>query len=610
MLPRIPQRLANAPGAGPAPSPTPPPPPGPPPAVQQHHFVPPPPPFQPWQVGAYHPVPRDNGQYHGIGGLNVNAPPVYAQPYGVQPYGMQPYGVQPYGMQPYGVQPYELFGVSLNSSEQLRTPTAVTDAPPHFATYPGVGNAPLQPWGYGHYGPFGQLPNPVPRPVAAEPEERGRAQDRAAVAPGVGAARRDPRTVTVQQKKTYPNEEVSKGVWQFRVEVDRGQIKQTFAAQTDLTWPEFEAKALEQFNGHEDVRLGYQVSGGNRTWVSLTCPSDWRVAVANVQEKALVARTRAVAMEIKDMNTLNRPKARAGRGKGKEKRCREDDIPPEATPEAQRQDEHLLRLQRHLLCNECTQSSGLRTYCWIEPAREGVKGGHVEIEHREMTHWAKLIEIKKAVVHLRPNIKPYDRPPAKKPKGAHAAPEVHIALNITPTSGVGASQSSYVVSGAQVSQQGSGSGPMHAIRVSDVAVCTEAPASAPTEERSAYTSLDLLADCVVQGRVPLVYEILSLMDIEEPVPNLTYLDSHTDLDNFGYNDAIQLFGLDECLLSGFGLGTENTRRVHQFIQDRFLEPLGLMVTGACEPPSTAEVAAPTAPTVQDPVQRDNGVSSA
>ncbi|KAH9027073.1 hypothetical protein EDB85DRAFT_2148745 [Lactarius pseudohatsudake] len=529
----------------------PPPPPGPPPAVQQHHFVPPPPPFQPWQVGAYHPVPRDNGQYHGIGGLNANAPPVYTQPYGVQPYGMQPYGVQPYGMQPYvqqlflGCDAVRMAVLLAGVLQGLRRNTLGYPPPPHFATYPGVGNAPLQPWGYGHYGPFGQLPNPVPRPVAAEPEERARAQDCAAVAPGVGAARRDPRTVTVQQKKTYLNKEVSKGVWQFRVEVDRGQIKQTFAAQTDLTWPEFKAKALEQFNGHKDVRLGYRVSGGNWTWVSLTCPSDWRVAVANVQEKALVAQTHAVAMEIKDM--------------------------------------------RHLLCNECTQSSGLRTYCWIEPAREGVKGGHVEIEHREMTHWAKLIEIKKVVVHLRPNIKPYDCPPAKKPKGAHAAPEVHIALNITPTLGVGASQSSYVVLGAQVSQQGSGSGPMHAIRVSDVAVCTKAPASTPMEERSAYTSLDLLADCVVQGQVPLVYEILSLMDIEEPVPNLTYLNSHTDLDNFGYNNAIQLFGLDESLLSGFGLGTENARRVHQFIQDRFLEPLGLMVTGAREPQSEVHI---------------------
>ncbi|KAH8976520.1 hypothetical protein EDB86DRAFT_3096002 [Lactarius hatsudake] len=166
MSPRIPQQLVNAPGAGLALSPTLPPLPAPPPVVQQHHFVPPLLPFQPWQVGAYHPVPCDNGQYHGNPGLNVKAPPIYAQPYGAQPYGVQPYG-QPYGVQPYGTQPY---GV-----QPYGVPPGYPPLPPHFAAYPGVGNVQLQLWGYGHYGPFGQLPNPVPHPVAMEPDERAQA---------------------------------------------------------------------------------------------------------------------------------------------------------------------------------------------------------------------------------------------------------------------------------------------------------------------------------------------------------------------------------------------------------------------------------------------------
>ncbi|KAH9171138.1 hypothetical protein EDB89DRAFT_1907156 [Lactarius sanguifluus] len=443
------------------------------------------------------------------------------------------------------------------------------------------------PWGYGHY-PTGQLPNPVPHPVATRPDEQAEVQDHAAIAPDVAVVRRDVRTATsmhegrdksmaVQQKKNYPNKEVSEGVWRFRVEVDR-EVRQTFAAQTDMTWPEFEAEALEWFNARED---------------------DWKVAVANVREKALAARTRAVTMEIKDVSTLNRPKIR-GKGKGKGKRSRDDDIPPEATPEAKSQDNHLLNLQSHLLCNACSKSSGLRKYCWIEPARDGVEGGHIDIEHREMTNWAKLIEIKKATRHLRPNIMPYDRPPTKKPKAARAAPEVHIAVSITPTSGVGASQSSYVVSGSQVTRLWSSPGPSHATQVSDVVVHTEVPAPAPTENRSpsppAYTSLDLLWDCYKQERVPFVYEILNLMDVEEPVPGLTYLDSHTDLFNFGYNDALELFVLDESLLSGFGL-------------DRFFEPLGLMDTTAPREPPSAEVAAPTAPMTQleDTAQHDDGV---
>ncbi|KAI9447828.1 hypothetical protein H4582DRAFT_2068416 [Lactarius indigo] len=461
-------------------------------------------------------------------------------------------------------------------------------------------------------------PNPVLHPVATRPDEWARA----AIAPGVEVAERDGRTATstredssksapVQQKKSYPNKEVSKGVWQFRVEVDRDQVRQTFAAQTDMTWPDFEAEALERFNAHEDVRLGYRVSGGNRTWVSLTCPSDWKVAVATVQEKALVARTRTVTMEIKDVSMLGQLKT-CGKGKKKEKRSRDDDIPPEATPEAKSQYNHLLSLQRHLLCSEHSKAAGLRKYCWIEPSSPGIQGGHKDIKHGEMTLWAKLIAIGKADVFLRPNTSLSNCPPTKKPRGAgaRAAPEVHIAINITPTPGAGGSQNSYVVSGTQV-QPGSGLGPSYATQISDITVHTEAPASTPMESESpsppAYGSPELLADCRSQGRVPLVYEILTLMDIEEPVPNLTYLDSHTDLFNFGYNDAIQLFELDESLLSGFGLGTENARRIHRFIRDKFFEPLGLMVTSEV-PPST-EVVAPTAPAVQDIMERSNGVES-
>ncbi|KAI9442727.1 hypothetical protein H4582DRAFT_2073317 [Lactarius indigo] len=434
-------------------------------------------------------------------------------------------------------------------------------------------------------------------PVATRPDEWARA----ATAPGVEVAERDGRTATstredssksapVQQKKSYPNKEVSKGVWQFRVEVDRDQVRQTFAAQTDMTWPDFEAEALERFNAREDVHLGYRISGGNRTW-------------------ALVARTRAVTMEIKDVSTLGRPKT-CGKGKKKEKRSRDDDIPPEATPEAKSQYNHLLSLQRHLLCSEHSKAAGLRKYCWIEPSSPGVQGGHKDIKHGEMTLWAKLIAIGKADVFLRPNTLLSDRPPTKKPRGAgaRAAPEVHIAVNITPTPGAGGSQNSYVVSGTQV-QPGSGPGPSYATQISDITVHTEAPASTPTESESpspqAYGSPELLVDCRSQGRVPLVYEILTLMDIEEPVPNLTYLDSHTDLFNFGYNDAIQLFELDESLLSGFGLGTENARRVHRFIRDKFFKPLGLMVTSEA-PPST-EVVAPTAPAVQDIMEHGDGV---
>ncbi|KAI9440621.1 hypothetical protein H4582DRAFT_2055955 [Lactarius indigo] len=156
-------------GPGPAMGPTLPPP-APPPVMQQHPFMPPPPSFQHLHAGAY-PVPGGNGQYH-TAGLDRNMP-VYAQLYGAQPYGMQPYGA----------------------------PLAYPQAPfpPHFASYPGAGNAQLQPWGYGHY-PHDQLPNIVPYPVATRPDEWAEGQSRAAIAPSVGVAERDGRTVTDTRK--------------------------------------------------------------------------------------------------------------------------------------------------------------------------------------------------------------------------------------------------------------------------------------------------------------------------------------------------------------------------------------------------------------------------
>ncbi|KAH9008119.1 hypothetical protein EDB84DRAFT_1447145, partial [Lactarius hengduanensis] len=379
------------------------------------------------------------------------------------------------------------------------------------------------------------------------------------------------KSTVVQQKKSYPNKEVSEGVWRFRVEVDRDQVRQTFVAQTDMTWPEFEAEAFEQFN--------LAVSG--QRWESdlgvSHLPIGLERGVANVREKILVARTRAVSMEIKDVSTLNRPKAHK-KGKGKEKRSRDDDITPGGYAGSQ--------VPRRPFA-QFAETSAMRR------ALEGLRVALTNIQ-----------SIGKAFKHLRPNVKPCDRPPAKRPRGAKVAPDVHIAVNITPTHGVGvgALQSTYVVSGAQV-QSGPESGPSHATQASDITVHTEAPAPAPTENGSpsppAYGSQELLSDCRTQGRVPLVYEILTLIDAEEPVPNLTYLDSHTDLYNFGYKDAIQLFALDESLLSGFGLGRENARRVHRFIQDKFFRPLGgLMDTASHEPPSTE---------VQDSVRHDDGV---
>ena len=51
---------------------------------------------------------------------------------------------------------------------------------------------------------------------------------------------------------------------------------------------------------------------------------------------------------------------------------------------------HLRELQDYLLCATHSRP-GMRTYCHIERAGDGVKGGHCEISHQEITLWAQYI---------------------------------------------------------------------------------------------------------------------------------------------------------------------------------------------------------------------------
>ncbi|KAH9162263.1 hypothetical protein EDB89DRAFT_2079847 [Lactarius sanguifluus] len=549
-------------GSGPGPVPSPALPlPATPPAVQHQPPTPAPLPFPPSHAGpGGYPVPVqvDGGQYPGyITGLGMNAPPTYAQPYG--------------GLPP----PFH----------------------PHLNPYTGASNAQFQQWGYGHY-PTGPFPNfiPNPGPLQSDNAERAalvnEAEGHAAVVPGVGGPRAGGRgggtessSAAVLPKKNYPNKQVREGVWEFLVEVDGVQLRQTFTAQTDMSWQEFEKQARKRFETDKDLRLGYRISVGKRTWVPLTSEPEWQAAITSLEEKVLVARTRAVAMELMDIRALVHPPKARGKGKGKEKRCRDDDIPPDATPEVKRQYDYVLDLQRKLLCSEHS-TSGLRAYCWIEPSKEGVEGGHRKVRHDQMTLWAKQIELKNTNIHLPPN----------------AIPEVHIAVNITPTP-----QGSYAVSGTSITPSGiaSTSGPSHVAQVSDIAEHTDTPTPIPAGHAPQPPPTDsfmvLLLDCCCNNRVPTAYELLTLMDKERPNPNLRYADAHSDLDGFGYRNALDIVDLDMTFLSKFGLGHDGARRVHQYARDRFLRPFGLMPApvDTSGPSGGASIEEVVAPTVQD-----------
>lgn len=75
---------------------------------------------------------------------------------------------------------------------------------------------------------------------------------------------------------------------------------------------------------------------------------------------------------------------------GNKKRTREDDIPPAVPSGVADEVANLRDLQNHLAC--ATHSKpGLKRYCWVEVAAEGVRGGHRELSHGELTLWAKYI---------------------------------------------------------------------------------------------------------------------------------------------------------------------------------------------------------------------------
>ena len=84
---------------------------------------------------------------------------------------------------------------------------------------------------------------------------------------------------------------------------------------------------------------------------------------------------------------MQTPKARA---LGKGKRTRADDIPPKMPSNMVEEVNILRELQE---CYQCAAHSkpGMKTFCWIEMAGDGVKGGHRELTHREMTLWAQYI---------------------------------------------------------------------------------------------------------------------------------------------------------------------------------------------------------------------------
>ncbi|KAI9439132.1 hypothetical protein H4582DRAFT_2056971 [Lactarius indigo] len=469
------------------------------------------PPYLPPSVAGL-PIPNDSQQF--LAGLPATAPPTYAHPYGGTFY-----------------------------------PPAYPPVSYHHTYGPGISAAPLQPWSYAWY-PMAPPPSPfltdLPAALHAMTGEEGSppARDtRGHVANGPedgpalgrgngggvgtnGAASSS--TAVSRLGKSYPNKEISKGVWEFRVDVVDENIRHTFNAHTDMKWYEFLDEVYQHFERpRSEVRVGFRISGDAGVMSYLVSENDWNNAVARLLGKVRSARTRAVSMEIKNMQPSTTSKAH-GTKKGKEKRHREDDIPPESTPDML---DHILELRQHLLC-AAHSKPGKKAYCVIEQSGENGKGGHKELMDKEISLWAKYIfqSLKKANKFTRPNVKAFDYPATKKARTTHAPPEVHVSVNITPTLGTRKSkvQATYVPS-RSVSPAPSTSGPI--VPVLDPIVPAEAvtmpipvpvvPAPgpiAPIPIQVVHPSLLLvLLDALGTLTVPSLMDVLLLMDTHYPV---------------------------------------------------------------------------------------------
>jgi hypothetical protein len=201
---------------------------------------------------------------------------------------------------------------------------------------------------------------------------------------------------------------------------------------------------------------------------------------------------------------------------------------------------------------------------------------------------------------LPPNVEKLDPPPTKKPRGAKLTPDVHIALNFALAPGVGGApiQGSYVVSDSPIPQLRSAPTPGPS-RHDNVAALTEVWFDAPEPlatggkmylPQSRKKLFLILLECVEAGRLPSVAEVLTLMDAEDPAPNMKYIDALSDMDDFGLENAFDIYDHGVCYLATFGnLGRGGARRVRQYARDKILVPLDIVKAAKSSEPSEEEI---------------------
>lgn len=88
-----------------------------------------------------------------------------------------------------------------------------------------------------------------------------------------------------------------------------------------------------------------------------------------------------------------------------------------------------------------------------------------------------------------------------------------------------------------------------------------------------------LSNCVEGERVPTTEEILTLMDSADPQPDGLYIDSLSNLVDFGIKDAMDIHHTEEYFLGTFDeLGQGGAHKMHKYTWNKILVPLDLVST--------------------------------
>ncbi|KAG1746510.1 hypothetical protein EDB19DRAFT_1631718 [Suillus lakei] len=145
-----------------------------------------------------------------------------------------------------------------------------------------------------------------------------------------------------------------------------------------MPWEDFKSRVLAFLDSAADeVQLVYKFVGDNSRATQLNDAEAFSIAMDHLCHKAFNARTRVVALEVKNAAVKQTTTTKA------KKRTRADDIPPASSDEDVTQLKAYKQLESQI---RCELHHG---HCFVD--RTSGYDNHRRLDHAEMTLWAKKI---------------------------------------------------------------------------------------------------------------------------------------------------------------------------------------------------------------------------